>query len=117
MRAAASLAVAAVSLALWPTAAWAQIDFSGAWTLDREVSSDLTKISFEPVATQARRNPGGFSGGSGGRGIGGRIGSRRPAGGNDIGRAGAFTVDERTALREIADFVKALSSIVIEHSD
>jgi hypothetical protein len=119
MRAAASVVIVAVSLALWPTPAWAQIDFSGAWTLDREISSDLTKLSFEPVETQARRNPGGFSGGFGGRGgIGGRLGGgRRPGGATDAGRAGAFTVDERTALREIADFVKALSSIVIEHSD
>src|SRR3954468_13278881 len=62
----------------------AQTDFSGTWTLDREISSDLTKASFEPPKAPTPHNTGGFSGGVGGRGFGG--GS--PRGGGNGGRRG-----------------------------
>ena len=96
----------------------AQVDFSGTWTLDREMSADLSKAGFEPQQTQTRRTNG-FSSGFGGRGFGGRYGGSRPAPGGNTNRdeAAALTVDERTRLRELADYVKGLSSLVIVHSD
>jgi hypothetical protein len=99
----------------------AQVDFSGTWTLDREMSADLSKATFEPQQTQTRRASG-FSGGFGGRGFGGRNGggrSARPAPGDNTTRDGesAPTADERTRLRELADYVKGFTSIVVAHSD
>jgi hypothetical protein len=97
----------------------AQVDFSGTWTLDREMSADLSKATFEPQQTQARRTSG-FSGGFGGRGFGGgRNGGSRPAPGDNTTRNGEapLTVDERTRLRELTDYVKGFTSIVIAHSD
>jgi len=99
----------------------AQVDFSGTWTLDREMSADLSKATFEPQQTQARRTSG-FNGGFGGRGFGGRSGGSRPARpapGDNTTRDGdsALTVDERTRLRELADYVKGFTSVVIVHSD
>jgi hypothetical protein len=108
----------------------AQTDFSGTWTLDRDLSGDLSKATFEPPQSQTRRNTGGLTGGFGG--VGGRggygrrggSGGRRPSGGagggdnrNDNGNAAALTADERTRLRELADYVKGFTSIVIVHSD
>jgi hypothetical protein len=101
--------------------AFAQTDFSGTWMLDKDISGDLSKATFEPQQTQTRRNAGGFSGGFGGRGFGGRNGSgARPAGGTDDGRGTRgtpLTDEEKARLRELALFVKGLASIVIEHSD
>jgi hypothetical protein len=99
----------------------AQVDFSGTWTLDREMSADLSKATFEPQQAQTRRTNG-FGGGFGGRGFGGRNGGSRPARpapGDNTTRDGesALTADERTRLRELADYVKAFTSIVIAHSD
>ena len=96
----------------------AQVDFSGTWTLDREMSADLSKTTFEPQQTQTRRTSG-FNSGFGGRGFGGRNGGSRPAPSGNTNRdgSGALTVDERTRLREVADYVKGLSSLVIVHSD
>ena len=97
----------------------AQVDFSGTWTLDREMSADLTKATFEPQQAQTPRT-GGFTGGFGGRGFGGRSGGGgRPAAGDNTTRRddGALTVDERARLREFADYVKGFTSIVIEHTD
>ena len=95
----------------------AQVDFSGTWTLDREMSADLSKTTFEPQQAQTRRTSG-FNG-LGGRGFGGRYGGSRPAPSGNTNRDGsaALTVDEHTRLRELADYVKGLSSVVIVHSD
>jgi len=112
MKAAWIVALAA-SCSLWAAPASAQVDFSGTWTLDRDISSDITKASFEPAQSQNRRPAVNF-GGRGG--YGGRMGGRRATGGDDS-RSGALTADERTRLREIADFVKTLSAITIEHTD
>jgi len=114
--------IAAVGfLGLGGDRAFAQTDFSGTWALDRDISGDLSKASFEPQQTQARRNIGGFSGGFGGRGFGGRNGSgARRAGGTDDGRSASgtpLTDDEKARLREMALYVKGLASIVIEHTD
>jgi hypothetical protein len=115
-----TLLIAAL-LALGAPAAYAQVDFSGTWTLDREMSADLSKATFEPQQTQTRRASG-FNGGFGGRGFGGRSGGSRPARpapGDNTTRDGesAPTADERTRLRELADYVKGFTSIVIAHSD
>jgi hypothetical protein len=102
----------------------AQVDFSGHWTLDKDISSDLTKATFEPQAqsqsqSQPRQMPGGFGGrGYGGGGGGGR--RQGQTGGTDrgAGRGGAaLTDDEKLRLREIAAFVKTLGSMEIEHTD
>jgi hypothetical protein len=109
--------VAGVLLCAGPAAA--QVDFSGSWILDRAISADLAKVSLEPPAqSEARRMPGGFSGGFGGRGFGG---NRRPgqAGGSERGdaRGAALSDEERTRLRDIATFLKSLGSMTIEHTD
>jgi hypothetical protein len=122
MKPIATIVLAAGLLAVPAAVASAQTDFSGTWAVDRDISADLSKVTFEPPQTQARRTAGGFSGGGfGGRGggFGGRNGS---AGGrpNDTGdgRTGAATTDEEKArLRELALYVKGLASIVIEHTD
>jgi hypothetical protein len=84
----------------------AQVDFSGTWSLDREMSADLSKVTFEPQQTQTRRTSG-FNGGFGGRGFGGRHGGSRPAPGGNTTRNGesALSFDEHTRLRELADYV------------
>jgi hypothetical protein len=114
MKALTVLGVATVLFAL-SAPADAQTDFSGHWTLDKEMSADLTKATFVPVRVQTTRSPGGFSGGFGGRG---GSGGRRP-GGNDGRVAGGspLTPEERALLSEIADYVRTLTAIAIEHTD
>ncbi|HMB78754.1 MAG TPA: hypothetical protein VKI43_01755 [Vicinamibacterales bacterium] len=128
MKHAAILAIVAGLLILPAGRASAQTDFSGTWTLDRDISGDPSKATFEPQQAQARRNTGltGGFGGLGGRGSfgGGRSGSGgrggSSGGGNTSdgsGRTAALTVDERTRLKEIANYVKGFTSLVIAHSD
>jgi hypothetical protein len=129
---AASLVVFAGFLALSAGRASAQTDFSGTWTLDRDISGDLSKAMFEPQQEKARRNTGGLTGGFGGLGMRGGFGGRGRSGdrggssdaggdGRNDGSSGngatARTVDERTRLRELADYVKGFASLVIVHSD
>jgi len=103
-------------LAVFAAPAAAQVDFSGNWTLDRELSADLTKATFEPQPAQTSRNTG-FSGGFGGRGYGGRSGASRPPSSESRSGNGALTVDERVRLHEIAEYVKGFTSLVIDHTD
>jgi hypothetical protein len=110
--------LAAGFLGLGAERVFAQTDFSGTWTLDRDISGDLSKATFEPQQSATRRNAGGFGGGRGG--FGGRNGSgaRRSGGADGSGRGGAaLTDDEKARLRELALYVKGLASIVIEHTD
>ena len=111
----------------------AQTDFSGTWTLDRDISADPSKATFEPRQDKPRGKIGGLTGGIGGLGMRGGFGGRggsgdrggsRGAGGGDGRNDGGngsgvtvLTVDERTRLRELADYVKGLTSLVIVHSD
>jgi hypothetical protein len=103
----------------------AQTDFSGTWILDRDISADLTHATLEPSQQpQGQRGPGGFSGGIGGIGFGGGHrgggggGGRPRSGENDNGgRAGALTPEEHARLKEIADYVRTLTSMTVEHSD
>jgi len=114
------LAAMVAGLVLGSARADAQVDFSGTWILDREVSSDLAKATFEPPAPhQASRMPSGFSGGFGGRSFGGgnrRQGQPRSDEARDP-RGAALSEDERLKLRDMAAFVKTLGSLVIEHTD
>jgi hypothetical protein len=117
----------AAALAAVPcTRASAQTDFSGTWVLDREISADLTKVTFEPTQTQARGNGGGFSGfggggfGRGNGGNGGRVSGSRPRGGPSEGRDGtsnALSPEEIVRLKELAGYVRGFSTLAIEHSD
>jgi len=115
----AAAVIVAGLLTLCAQRASAQTDFSGTWTLDREISADPSKATFEPPKNAPRRNAGGFSGGFGGRGFGGRNGSsaRQPSGDNQNRGAAALTVDEQTKLRELAAYLKGFTSLVIVHSD
>jgi hypothetical protein len=114
-------ATIAFGLVLSAASISAQVDFTGSWVLDRDISADLTRAQFEPAQqTQNQRSPGGFSGGIGGIGIGGRRGGggRPRSGGTEGGgRAGALTAEEHARLKEIADYVRTLTSLTIEHSD
>ena len=129
MRPVAALLVFAGLLTLFAGRASAQTDFSGTWALDRDISGDPSKATFEPQPTQARRRTGGFTGGIGGLGGRGRFGGRGGARGrggstgadgtesSNRNDAAALTVDEHGRLREMADYVKGLTSLVIVHSD
>ena len=108
----------AAALFALPAPAAAQTDFSGNWTLDRDLSADLTKATFVPVKVQANRSPGGFSGGSGFGGRGGFGGGRR-SGSNDSRASGGSTLtpEEKALVTELADYVRTLTAIAIEHTD
>jgi hypothetical protein len=88
----------------------AQPDFSGTWTLDRSISNDPSKATFEPPKAQNPQRYGGFSGGSRRGG-----GSRSPSGDH---AADDRTPDERTRLQALTDQLrKASDRLVISHHD
>jgi hypothetical protein len=90
----------------------ARPDFSGTWTLDRSISNDPSKATFEPAKARSPQRYGGFSGGSH-RGGGG--GSRSPS---DDRAADDRTPDERTRLQALTDQLrKASDTLVISHHD
>jgi hypothetical protein len=94
--------------------AQAQPDLSGTWTLDRSISNDPSKASFEPAQGQSNQRPGGFGGGRRG-GRGGFGGGSRPA---DRGTADDRTPDERTRLQALTEQLrKASGTFVISHHD
>jgi hypothetical protein len=118
----ATLLLAVGFLALSAGRASAQVDFTGTWTLDRDISADLTKASLEPQQAPARRNTG-LTGGFGGIGMRGGLGGRN-GGGNRTASNGenrngvtALTVDEKARLKDIIDYVKGFTSLTIAHSD
>jgi hypothetical protein len=86
-------------------------DFSGTWTLDREISTDPAHVDFVPtVATNANRRP--QRGGIGGFGRGGR---RRPDQGNNTE---SLTSIEQTRLKALTDQIRTASArLVISHHD
>jgi hypothetical protein len=119
--------VAAIALAVaWPhpahsqtvppatTSAEAKPDFSGTWSLDRNLSDDPSRANFEASRPQSGR--GGFGGRSSRRGGGpGGFGGSQP-GNRDT--AAASTPDERTRLQALTDQLKqASASLVISHHD
>ena len=86
-------------------------DFSGTWTLDRNISSDPSQVEFVPRADANRRPQRGGIGGFGGFGRGGR---RRP-GGSD---AESLTSVEQERLNALTDQLKVASDrLVISHHD
>jgi hypothetical protein len=114
--------VVAFGLAVaWPRPAHAQAvapaatsvegrpNFSGTWSLNRNLSDDPSQANFEALRPQS---PGGFGGGSGRRG---GFGGSRP-GNKDT--AAASTPDERTRLQLLTGQLKGGSaSLVISHHD
>jgi hypothetical protein len=121
--------VGAIGLAVAsPAPAWAQTvppaatsteaaaNFSGTWSLDRNISDDPSQANFAASGSQRGQRPGGFGGRSGRRGGGlGGFGGSRP-GNRDT--ADASTPDERTRLQVLTDELKKGSaSLVISHLD
>jgi hypothetical protein len=89
-------------------------DFSGTWTLDRNISTDPAQIEFVP-SENANRRPqrGGGIGGIGGFGRGG--GGRRPGGGSS---AESLTSTEQERLKALTDQLKtSVATLVISHHD
>jgi hypothetical protein len=83
-------------------------DFSGTWTLDRAISSDLSHLAFEGPS---ERPASGYGGGYGRRG---GFGGRR--GGSSRSAPQRSTEDDR--LKALADELRnAFATIVISHHD
>ena len=95
-------------------------NFSGTWSIDRDISNDPSQAAFEAPRDQGRRPAGRQGGGFGGRaGLGGFGGARYGGGGQrNQTEAAAGTPEERTRLREFTDLVRRSSgSLVISHAD
>jgi hypothetical protein len=95
------------------SSAEARPNFSGTWSLDRNISDDPSHANFETSRPQSGQRPGGFGGGSSRRsgGFGGSRSRNRDA-------ADAITPDERTRLQVLTDQLKkASASLVISHHD
>jgi hypothetical protein len=89
-----------------------QPDFSGTWSLDRNLSDDPSQANFEASRPQRGQGPGGFGGGSNRRG---GFGGSRPGNKDTVA---ASTPDERTRLQLLTDELKrASASLVISHHD
>jgi hypothetical protein len=109
-----------------PATASTHPDFSGTWTIDRNISVDPAQINLAPSAGNNRtqnQNRRGGSGGFGGRGFGGGFG-----GGGGYGRGGSrssepreaeeLTADEQARIKALTDELKTASaSLVISHHD
>ncbi len=82
----------------------AKPDLSGMWTLDTDVSTDLSKITFLPAANNGSRQSSGMQrGGFGGFGGGRRFGGERP---REQSSAPKLTSDEQARLKALADVLK-----------
>jgi hypothetical protein len=89
-------------------------DFSGTWTLDRNISSDPTQVELVPTANANRRPQRGGIGGIGGFGRGG--GNQRR--GNAGGTAEGLTTTEQERLKALTDQLKtATGTLVISHHE
>jgi len=107
-------AVAAVAIARADQGDGPKPDFSGTWTLDRNLSTDPAQITFVP-APDANRRPqrGGGIGGFGGFGRGGS----RPRADNQ-NSADSLTPTEQERLKALTDQLKtATATLVISHHD
>jgi hypothetical protein len=86
-------------------------DFSGTWTLDREISTNPAQIDFAPGTTAPARPRVGF----GGRGFGRGGGTRQRA---DDNSADSLTDVEKARLKALTDQLKTGSAtLVISHHD
>jgi hypothetical protein len=94
-------------------------DFSGTWSLDRSISTDLARASFDPATDRGSQGAGRRGGGSGG-GFGGRGGFGGPGGSRPRYRDSSsdMTADERARLSALTDELKKGSAtLVISHHD
>jgi hypothetical protein len=83
-------------------------DFSGTWTLDRDISTDPSHVEFVPSVNANRRPQRGAIGGFGG-------GSRRRGGGN---YSESLTSIEQERLKALTDQLRMASTrLVISHHD
>ena len=91
----------------------ARPDFSGTWTLDRSISHDPSKASFDPAKARSTQRAGGFGGGTARRPRRlWRFPSDRPDTANDR------TPDERSRLQALTDQLrKGSATLVISHHD
>jgi hypothetical protein len=97
-----------------PVSAEARPDFSGTWSLDPSISTDLSKATFEAPQNSRIQRSSGFNGGSRRRGGFGGFGA--PPDSRDT--AAASTPDERARLQAFTDLLKKGSaSLVISHHD
>ncbi len=102
-----------------PVPAETRPDFSGTWSLDRSISTDLEKASFLPP----NRSSQGGGGGGGRGGFGGFGGGRGGFGGGSRSRnqdssSSDMTSDEKTRLSVLTDLMKkGFATLVISHHD
>jgi hypothetical protein len=91
-----------------------RLDFSGTWSLERSISTDLAQITFDPGGDrQPNTNPRGGFGGRSGRGSGGR--NTRQGSGNGTA---ALTPLEQQRLKALTSMLKsAASTLIISHHD
>ena len=83
-------------------------DYSGIWTLDRGLSTDLTRISLQPVAGADSRPRVGI--GRGGLGI--------RSGGGERWTNEALTPDEQAGLKALSDQLRtSFATLIITHDD
>jgi hypothetical protein len=97
-------------------------NFSGTWSIDKDISNDPAQAAFEASSDQGRRQAGRQNGGFGGRGGYGGFGGARFGGGqgqsNRTNETPPGTPEERMRLKEFTDLVKRSSgSLVISHAD
>jgi len=97
------------------TSSEARPDFSGTWSLNRNLSDDPSHANLEAFRPQGGQSPGAFGGGPSRRGGRGGFGGSRPS---SKDTAAASTPDERTRLQLLTDQLKrASASLVISHHD
>jgi hypothetical protein len=98
-----------------PVSADARPDFSGTWSLDPSISSDLSKASLDAPQNRRIERSSGFGGGSRRRGGLGGFGGARP---DSQDTAASSTPDERARVQAFMDLLKKGSaSLVISHHD
>src|SRR5262247_2240398 len=86
-------------------------DFSGTWTLDRDLSTDPAQIEFVPGSNSERRPQRGRTGGFGGFGRGRQGADMRSA-------SAGLTPLEQERLKALTDQLKtSAGTIVISHHD
>jgi hypothetical protein len=105
--------LAALAIARAQQGDGAKPDFSGTWTLDRNLSTNPAQITFVPAPDANRRPQRGGIGGFGGFGRGGS----RPRADNQ-NSAESLTPSEQERLKALTDQLKtATATLVISHHD
>jgi hypothetical protein len=102
-------AVAALSVVRAAPPETPKPDFSGTWTLDREISTSPDQIEFAPAANGSRPQRGGIGG------FGGNRGRRRV---DTTSSPDSLTSVEQERLKALTDQLKnAVETLVISHHD